>query len=475
MNVAPLRSALVLPRPTTWHLFVLLLVLALAREYWDKDPAALGPVRLPWPTFLVAFTLLPLIVPPREWRRLDAVWLRIPATIRPLLLFWMACGLSVGSVLVAPGASSVQDFARTFVHLTVYVVFVIALVKWMTWWRLAVLVWTYYAMGLAAAGLAVLQYLHGTFGVFGWMAPLMFQSAEYEVAAGVTTGFRASSFFGEPSWAARYYVHFMALALAFWWHRGERRHLAAVGLLLAAFYAANSLLGYVILGTFAATAVLAQMWRRNAFSLSQRSKILFGLGLYGCLLLWVADLLPRAPDLLERSIHRIGLVLQGGGGAGNRIDSVFAGLEVWRMAPVLGIGMGNIDAYIVPFYQDPAWVLRSHYVSDSLYVQLLAEVGLAGLAAFLWFWARLLWFSAPKGFGAHAEPHEAQTYVILRFLQLDLLAQAVGMLNASDYLNPHLWTVVAIVLACKTLLIRSGARALRTGGPLPFAATAAPA
>jgi hypothetical protein len=357
--------------------------------------------------------------------------------------------------IVLSPASEPLGYLRTLLHLSLYVVFVIAVVKWITWARLSLLVRAYYVLGLAAAFLSVLQMLHGGLGIFPWLAALRFQSAEHMMSADLTTGFRSSSFFGEPSWAARYYVHFIALSCAFFVMTRQRRHLAAIVLFLVAFYGANSLLGYVILATFVAAAALAQAWRRNLFTLGTPQKILIGVLAYLVLLGWLVDMLPDAPDLIDRSITRIGLVLQGGGGAGNRIDSVFAGLEVWKLAPVFGVGLGNIEHYIVPFYQDPAWTLRSQYASDSHYVQLLAEAGLPGLVGFLWFWARLLWFVPPGGAVLRTQREVAWAYTWMRFLQLDLLAQAVGMLNASDYLNPHLWTVVAMVLACKVFIVRA--------------------
>ena len=451
MNASAVRDALVLPRPNTWTLFVLLLTVALGSEYWDKDPISLGGILLPWPRFVLAMLVVPLLVP-RSERRWSALR-RIPRVAAPMMVFWLCCGLSLISVVYALGSSSIGQFLKTFLHLTLYIGFVLALVKWITWPRLSLLVKAYYLLGIAAATLALLQFAHGHFGLFGWMAPLQFQSASYDVGAGLNVGFRTASFFGEPSWAARYYVHFMALALAFWWHTGARWHLAVLGLLVLAFYTANSLLGYVILGTFAVALVLTQMWRRNMFSLSRGRKAAIAAAAYAFLLLWLLGATPQVPDLIGRSISRVGLVMQGGGSAGNRIDSVFAGLKVWYLAPVGGVGLGNVDRYISVYYEDPAWVLRSSFGSDSLYVQLLAEVGIIGLVAFLWFWIRLLWFAAPSDFLETASPEMAQTYLWLRFLQFDMFAQGVGMVNAADYLNPHFWTVVAIVLACKTLLI----------------------
>ncbi|MBA3298235.1 MAG: O-antigen ligase family protein, partial [Acidobacteria bacterium] len=416
-----------------------------------KNALPLAGLEVPWPHFMVALLLLPLLVPRRD-RRWSAV-LRLPRPLGPMLLFWASCGLSVTSLALSPGSDPFQ-FLKTFGHLTIYVVFVCVVVKWITWPRLLLLVNAYYVLGIAAAMLSLLQMLHGGFGFFPWLAPILFQSAEYAVGEGLTTGFRASSFFGEPSWAARYYVHYLALALAFWVQTRRRRHLVALALFIVAFYGANSLLGYVILGTFLVAAAVAQMWRRNMFTLGRTQKMVLGGAAYVFLLLWLTGTTPKLPDLLDRSIARVGLVMRGGGGAGNRIDSVYAGLEVWKRAPVLGVGFGNIDRYIEPFYRDPAWVLRSQHASDSLYVQLVAETGIPGLLAFLWFWGRLLWFSTPRASLA-GHPEAVEAYGWLRFLQLDLFAQAVGMINASDYMNPHLWTVVAIVLGCKVVVIRA--------------------
>jgi hypothetical protein len=451
LNIADPRR-FTLPTPTGWHLFVGLLIFALGSEFWDKNALAVSPgLHLPWPRFLVALLAIPLTIPPRDWRW--SAFFSIPRPLAPLMVFWFSCGISIIAVAYAPGRSEPLQFLRTFTHLSTYIMFVYVIVRWITWPRLLLLVKAYYALGIAAALLALLQYLHGGLGLFSWLDAVKFQSRDYEIGLGLTTGFRTSSIFGEPSWAARYYVHFMALSLAFWWRTRERRHLAALVLFVLAFYTANSLLGYVIGGTFAICVLIAQMWRRNVFSVTRRKKLALGVAIYAALLVWLAGFDVPFPDLVNRSIARLPLVLAGGGGAGNRIDSVYAGLAVWRLAPLLGVGLGNIDVYIVDFYTDPAWVLRSSFGSDSLYVQLLAEVGVIGVLGFLWFWLRLLWFSAPRGFHANADPDTAQIYLWLRFLQIDMLAQGVGMLNSADYLNPHLWTVVAIVLACKVLLV----------------------
>jgi hypothetical protein len=466
-----LRRFLVLPPLTAWRVFVVLLAIALASEYWDKDPLTLaGGLSVPWPRFTLAILLLPLLIPPRD-RRWSAL-LSFPAPLGPLLFFWFCCVLSVAGIALGPPGSQLVQYVKTLIHLTMYVVFTLVIVKWISWPRLNLLIRAYYIVGIAAAMLSLLQFVHGTFGLFSVLAPLRFQSAEYDVGQGFTVGFRASSFFGEASWAARYYVHFIALAIAFWLRTRRRRHLLALSLFVLAFYTANSLLGYVILLSFLLSAAVAQLWRRDVFSMGRKYRLAIGAGAYGLLVLWLAGVTPPLPDLIDRSLARIELVRQGAGAVSNRIDGVFAGMEVWKLAPVFGVGLGNIDQHIVPFYRDPEWVLRSRYSADSVYVQILAETGLIGALAFLWFWGRLLLFPAPADFTATVSDEAGSAYLWMRLLQLDLFAQAVGMLNSADYLNPHLWTVVAIVLACKVLIRRSATVTVPI--PDPPAATGVP-
>ena len=457
MNLLPAATGrpLSLPRLTGWQLFVFLLVLALGSEYWDKNPLHLpNGIPIPWPRFVLAMAIAPLALGASVWRW--SALLSIPREMKPLLIFCAGCAVSLVGLLLHPlAADGVAQFVRTFAHLALYVLLVYVIVKHVTWERLRLLVGVYYLLGIAAAFIALLQFVNGALGLLPWMSPFLFRSGSYDVGAGLTMGFRASSIFGEPSWAARYYVHWIAIACGYWAWSRRRRHLAAIVLFLMAFYVANSLLGYVLLGVFALTWLLTQMWRRNMFSLSPRKKGVLAAIAYVGLLAWLLGLELPLPDLFDRSVRRVGLVVQGGGGSGNRWDSIFAGLEVWRRAPVFGVGLGNIDGHIVQFYTDKAYIFRSYFGSDSLYVQILAETGVVGLSAFLYFWCRLLFFRVPTSFSAaRFGPGAGQAYSWLRFLQLDALAQMAGMLNYSDYLSPHMWTVVAVLLACRAVVRR---------------------
>ena len=445
-------------RPTGWLLFVLLLVAALATEYWDKNPLTLpGGIDVPWARFVLAMAVAPLAITANAWRW--SALARVPGEMRPLLVFYAACALSVVGLLLNPLApDGLLQYFKTLAHLSLYALLVYVIVKRVTWERLQTLVRAYYLFGVAAALLALAQFVSGTFGLLPWMSAFYFRSAEYEVGGGIFMGFRASSIFGEPSWAARYYIHWIALSCAYWWFTRQQRYLWALALFGLAFYVANSLLGYVLLATFAGVLVLSFMWQRNMLSLSPAKKLVVAaLGL-AIVFGWLVGVRLPLPRLLESTIARVALVVQGGGGSGNRWDSIYAGLEVWRRAPIFGVGLGNIEGHIVKFYRDKAYVFRSYFGSDSLYVQLLAETGLVGFLAFLYFWGRLILGPAALRFDwTHLPPDAAQASAWLRLLQIDAVAQGVGMLNYSDYLSPHLWTVVGIALACRALLVREGA------------------
>jgi putative inorganic carbon (hco3(-)) transporter len=65
-----------------------------------------------------------------------------------------------------------------------------------------------------------------------------------------------------------------------------------------------------------------------------------------------------------------------------RINVWAAVLEMIRDRPILGIGPGN-DAFnaVYPLYQRPRYTALSAY---SVFLEVLVEAGIVGLAAFLW-------------------------------------------------------------------------------------------
>lgn len=73
---------------------------------------------------------------------------------------------------------------------------------------------------------------------------------------------------------------------------------------------------------------------------------------------------------------------------GTRVDAWFIVLEITRISPILGMGFANYSFYTTLF------PIRGYYVrfnSHSQYVDIVAQTGLIGLAAFLWIIFEIAW------------------------------------------------------------------------------------
>jgi putative inorganic carbon (HCO3(-)) transporter len=147
--------------------------------------------------------------------------------------------------------------------------------------------------------------------------------------------------------------------------RGNALGLVATPLILAAILFSTA--RGALLATVAAGAALLFVARGRA--LRQR---LAGVGAAAAC---AAFLL--APDLAPRAAH----MFHPGGENSGRIEIYRANLDIVHAYPVFGLGFGRYRAAARPYYEaHPAADRRSH--AHSNYLQLAAEAGLLGLAAF---------------------------------------------------------------------------------------------
>jgi hypothetical protein len=156
-----------------------------------------------------------------------------------------------------------------------------------------------------------------------------------------------------------------AVALA---HRGRRIALAAVPLLLGAIFFSTARGAWL-----AAAAVLVVcallLFRRGAPS--GRAAVVGGASLA------VLAAVLISPDLRQH----VGSMFDPGGINAGRVAIYRANLDIVAEHPVLGLGFGRYRTAATPYYaRHPAADRRSH--AHNTYLQIAAEAGLVGLAAF---------------------------------------------------------------------------------------------
>ncbi len=457
-----------------WKVLAVLLMLALASEVFDKDPYLVrGGVAIPFARFMAVLSLILAMLLVSLLRR--RAGLGLPSLLKPLFFFWLAGQLSILGILWMNAgqrealqlisttgdpvfrtveSSTIIQFLRTDAHFTIYILFVYAILKLADWDRVRFLFRAYYVFGILAAIFAVMQFMHGSFGWLPWMSPYLLTSSFYR-----DIGFRASSIFGEPSWAARYYVHWIALSMAFFSISHKTRYLLFLGLFGLAFYMAASLAGYAILLTF--VLILAFVRVRSGSHLvpvRARKWVFLGSCLLVCFLL-ISSLFEWSIPMLDvpgKLLDRFGVALAGRGGMEVRAESSLAGLKVWGLSPLFGVGLGNARFHMPQFFSDAQTLVRSYQNADTVYSQVLAELGVIGFIAFLYFLVKMALPSRQKAEVAGQPADMRQAKILLTFLQIDLLAQVVGMANYGDYLSPPFWLFVSMILVLQQFVSRRG-------------------
>jgi O-antigen ligase len=177
---------------------------------------------------------------------------------------------------------------------------------------------------------------------------------------------------GDPNTAGAYFALLLVPALAVVLApvgRGLRR-LAAVGLGVGVFglvvtFSRGGWLGFAV----ALTLFCAVGWHRRWFSL--RAPLVVGLAL-------LAVLLPLGGSVVDR------LTESDEGSAASRAPLAVTALRMSEDHPLLGVGSNNYTV-AMPAYETRDRAREWAYTVHNKYLLVLAETGVAGLVAFLWF------------------------------------------------------------------------------------------
>jgi putative inorganic carbon (HCO3(-)) transporter len=151
------------------------------------------------------------------------------------------------------------------------------------------------------------------------------------------------------------------------------------------------------------------------------------------------------PDLRE---HAASMFLPGGENVG-RVGIYRTNFEIIHDHPVLGLGFGRYKRAAKPYYdRHPEADRRSH--AHSNYLQIAAEAGLIGLAAFALVWAETLalgWTALARAPDTAAWSTAAGAWVgIVGFLVGGLTQYSFG----DNEVALTMWATVAILLRCRS-------------------------
>lgn len=369
----------------------------------------------------------------------------IGALWRSRMVYWTALGawgvVLLMSVLVAvnPDAAlaSVTDYLRELVFMFVIVLYARSIGD------LRALTWGLLLGGLVPSLITIVQAVSGTdfqFWGFGQTVAQIVVPGEIETVA------RPGGHVGDGN--------FFALALI---------PLVPLGLHRARWETSRGMRQLAILVTLAITIATVLTYSRGGYL--TLVAVVLALAVAGFVrwrwllvaALAVAVALPLLPDSYAQRagsiVDVVGSVLSGDGGEETasadtsiegRRSEVLAGLYMFSEHPLIGVGARNYPEYYQEYARPLGIERRTDRSAHSLYVEIAAETGLLGLAAFgglmasLFLWARRVWMT-------RSQPAE------LRDLARVLAVALFGYLLASIFLHAayprFLWMIVAAILA----------------------------
>lgn len=268
---------------------------------------------------------------------------------------------------------------------------------------------------------------------------------------------RLGSTVGDPNELAAVLVagFFLAIALA-----GALRGslalrvggIAAAALCMVGIFLSVSRGGLVALGVGVLCALfLAGRWR-PAVALAATVAALAGV-------IYFAGFAPPSAS------ERLTLADQGSG----RVDIWTVG---WRMVedrPVTGVGAGNFERSAIRYLLEPGSLLHDEFivvspkVAHNIYLQVLAELGVVGLAAFL----AILGFSlscAFKAAGRFRQSGDVSMELLARGLLLALIGLLVADFFVSEQYSKQLWLLLGLAPALLALARRPPEEESPAGG-----------
>lgn len=299
--------------------------------------------------------------PPRGWEK-------------PAILLGIYGMVGFGSLIYAPDPYRVQDALIVFVKDAIIVLVVVVLLQ--TARNFKRVVWTLILIGIFLGSLSLFQYVTKTYND----NYLGFAQANIQSITGERSDYRSAGPIGDPNYYAQIMVVLLPIALERLLHEQKPllRGLAAWGVVVIVF---------AIFLTYSRGGFLAMSVSLLAFLMVYPPKIAYiPIAIMGGLLL--LSLAP--PNYLDRILSLNELFTSDGSRMVNdpalrgRASENLAALAMVKAHPLFGIGLSNFS-YLFNQYSKEAGLalVATERAAHNLYLEVVAETGLVGLATFL--------------------------------------------------------------------------------------------
>jgi len=357
--------------------------------------------------------------------------------LRPAFLLTLYGMVGLASILYAADPARTQSAVEDFIKDAIIVLLVVVLLDGRE--RFRQVIWTLLGAGIFLGTISVVQYLTGTFNDYYWG----FAQAPIQNLVGDTSGHRVSGPIGDPNFYAQIMLTLVPLALDRLWSERKRglRLLAAWALVVCVL---------TVVFTFSRGAFLAMALALGLMLLYRPPKPLTLL----VTLVLVVVLFQFVPSEYTARILTLTEILPGGDSSTptevslrGRTSELLVGWMMFRDHPLLGIGYNNYQVHYLDYSRqlglDPRLEARA---AHNLYIEIAAETGLVGLAAFsilLWQTLKGIW-QAWKAFEANKDRQMAEMVAAFGVGLIGYLAAAMFI---HDAYPRYLWLLLGIGLA----------------------------
>jgi O-antigen ligase len=360
---------------------------------------------------------------------------------RIVLFFFFAVQISVlGLYFNQPTSKNVLQFLKTDTHLLFYVFFVFVIIQLFDKTSLQKLLRFYYVCGIVIAFLGILQFIHlNLFNIHG-LDQLLFGSKElYDI--GIS---RVSSIFNEPSSLSYFLLDWMGVGLWYLLTRRQGKDWILVLLLLITFFFCASLGGYIGLSIFIFFVFREFPAIRNKLCIIAVICLIPILFFTFLSHFFIESVVRRATDVVSGYDPSMAM----------RLDSAQAALKVWLANPLVGVGIGNASFYTPAFYEG-FWLYCidssvSHIAVDNVYLLILAENGIIGLAAFIIMIAGIIKQPRSAIVGMNGvNSNDQRLWILTRIFRIIVIRNFIELIIVGSLLSPRLWFNIAIYLSLK--------------------------